>query len=326
MRQRSNLVILTIAALLITILLSSSLSSCGREPQHPLLIGTNVWLGYEPLFVARSLKYFTPQEVRLLEFTSNTDSIHAFRHGALDAAALTLDEALLLAQDGIDFKVVLVLDISHGADAIVGQANSKTFPDLKGLKIGVENTAVGAYMLARALEIHDLQAKDVTMVPLEIFEHEKAFTKGTVDAVVTFEPVRSKLLAKGGNILFDSSEIPGEIVDVLIVRSDRLAQNREHLSKLLRGWFSTLDYLQENQADALHRMTPRLALPPAELRAALAGLRFPSLADNLHFLQGGPEGLVNSGTRLSEIMVRSGLLKKQVPIAPLLTTDLLREI
>lgn len=326
MKQRSALAILGAAGLLVSFLLSFGLSSCGRDQHGPVLVGTNVWLGYEPLFMARDLGFFPDQEVRLLEFTSNTDSIHALRQGTLDAAALTLDEALLLARDNIDFQVVLVMDFSHGADVILAQPEITDFRDLKGRKIGVENTAVGAYMLVRALETHGLSATDITPVPLEVFEHEKAFAAGSVDAVVTFEPVRSKLLAKGAQQLFDSSKIPHEIVDVLIVRRDSLEQHRAHLKDLVKGWFSALDYLEKNQADAVQRMTGRLAIEPEEITTALAGLRFPGLDENRRLLQSRSSQLAASGDKLVQIMVRNGLLKKEVNIRPLLSTDLLGDL
>lgn len=300
--------------------------SCGSKGHAPLLVGTNVWLGYEPLFLARQLGHLPQQEVRLLEFTSNTDSLHAFRQGILDAAALTLDEALLLAQQGLDFQVVLVMDISHGADAILAQGDIEDFDDLKGCTIGVENTAVGAYMLSRALEMHDLTSDDVTITPMEIYEHEQGFLEGNVDAVVTFEPVRSRLLQQGARQLFDSSQIPQEIVDVLIVRRDVLDTKRYHVKKLLSAWFQALDYLQANQSEAIKRMTARLDLSSSEIITALAGLRFPSRAQNSVLLDRGTQSLAASGTKLAKVMLRNGLLAEDVAVPPLLNNRLMGEL
>ncbi len=41
------------------------LASCSREPESPLRIGTNVWIGSEPL-LRRGL-HFTPDAIQLLE-------------------------------------------------------------------------------------------------------------------------------------------------------------------------------------------------------------------------------------------------------------------
>ena len=65
-----------------------------------------------------------------------------------------------------------------------------------------------------------MSPKDIKIVFLGVSEHERAFKNGKVDAVVTFGSARTKLLAAGAKQLFDSSQIPGEIVDVLIVSED----------------------------------------------------------------------------------------------------------
>lgn len=59
---------------------------------------------------------------------------------------------------------------------------------------------------------------------LEVDEHEGAFGSGKVDAVVTFEPVRSRLLARGAVQIFDRRQIPGEIIHVLVMRTDAMTQ------------------------------------------------------------------------------------------------------
>jgi NitT/TauT family transport system substrate-binding protein len=147
------------------------LAGCTQEPQTPLRVGTNVWPGYEPLYLARDQGYYPPQSVRLVEYTSASEVIRAFRNGAIDAAALTLDEVLLLAETTPDVSVVLALDVSHGADVILAQPALSSLRDFKGRRVGVEATALGAYMLTRAPQTVDLTPTDVRTVSLEVFEH-----------------------------------------------------------------------------------------------------------------------------------------------------------
>ncbi len=87
--------------------LALSLAGCGVEPAPPLRIGTNVWSGYEPLYLARELGYLDPRSVHLVEYPSASEVIRAFRNQAIEAAALTFDEVLLLTQDGFEPRVVL---------------------------------------------------------------------------------------------------------------------------------------------------------------------------------------------------------------------------
>ncbi|MFN7136324.1 MAG: ABC transporter substrate-binding protein, partial [Thermomonas sp.] len=84
--------------------------ACSSTYQKPLTIGTNVWTGNEPLYLARSLGYYDERRLRLVELSSSAQSMDALRAGRLDAASLTLDEALTLAAEGVPLRVVWVLD------------------------------------------------------------------------------------------------------------------------------------------------------------------------------------------------------------------------
>ena len=242
--------------LLIALILHSFIG-CAEKPSPPLRIGTNVWPGYEPLYLARDLAYLNPKTVHLVEYPSSSEVIRAFRNHAIDGAALTLDEVFLLAEDGFEPKVILIMDISNGGDVIVGRPGLETVMDLRERRIAVESTALGAYVLSRALALNGLKVSDVEVIHLEVSEHASAFKSGRVDAAVTFEPVRSELLTSGASILFDSAQIPGEIVDVLVIRKAYLDENSRKVNELLNGWFRAVAYLNKNPRDAAAKMAMR---------------------------------------------------------------------
>ncbi len=63
-------------------------------------------------------------------------------------------------------------------------------------------------------------------------------------------------------MLFDSSAIPGEIVDVLVARTDALDCCTQRISQLLAAHERALAHLGTAREDALRRMAPRLGLTP----------------------------------------------------------------
>jgi NitT/TauT family transport system substrate-binding protein len=266
------------------ILLLLCLSGCGGEPALPLRIGTFPWPGYEPLYLARDLGYLDAKAVHLVEYPTNNEVLRAFRNQAIDGIAITLDEVLLLDQDGFDPRVVLVMDISHGADAIVGRADMRTVKDLVGRRVAVVSGVMSAYVLSRALTLNGLKSSDVKVVRLEVNEHVAAFRRGEVDAAVTLEPVRSELLVAGASLLFDSTAIPGEVVDVLVVRAAYLEGNPKVVRELLDGWFRAVDYLTHQPQDAAARMAVHQQISGEQFLKSLDGLQIPSRAENLKML------------------------------------------
>lgn len=299
---------------------------CFPEPQPPLRIATNVWMGYEPLYLARARGDFDESMVRLVEYTSATDGITAMLNRTIEAVTLTLDEALLLAASGADVRIVLVIDVSNGGDVLLAKPEIARLADLKNRRVGAETTALGAYMLFRALETAGMKPADVVAVSLPIDEHERAFKDGQVDAVVTFEPVKTRLLAAGARQLFDSSMIPGEVVDVLVVRTGALQTHSRQIDAAVRGWFRALAALDKDRRGSAQIMARRERVSADEFVAALDGVRFPDLEENRTLLAGGSTGLVRTAERLQAVMRQSKLLQREVAIAPIFDGSYVRRL
>ena len=302
------------------------LSACTREPELPLRIGTNVWIGSEPLYLARDLGHFDREAVQLVEYPSASEVLRAFRNQAIDGMIISLDELFMLAVDGLRPRIVVVADVSNGADVVVGRPDMRTMSDLKGKRVAVESGALGAYVLSRALTLNQMQATDVRIVRLESNEHPAAFTQGQVDGAVTFDPYRSQLLKAGAHTLFDSSQIPGEIVDLLAVRASVLDKHPQAVQTLLAGWFKALDYLERNPEDAAARMAVRQQVTGEQFLRALRGLHIPSRTDNLAMLAGPEPSLAISGRKLMALMVDAKLLRSAVAIEGLLAPEPLQKL
>lgn len=295
-------------------LISLLLASCSESTNsHALRLGTNIWPGYEPLYLARELGYLESNKVRLIEYTSASQVIKAYRNGLLDAAAVTLDEAVSLLSTGEKSKLVLVLDISNGADVLIGQADLKHVSDIKGKRVGVEHTALGAYFINRVLEKNGLGVNEITVVPLTVNQHERAFRNKEVDAVLTFEPVSSKLLSSGANKLFDSSEIPGEIVDVLIVNADKITEFEEQIKHLKEGWFKALNDMDAKSYKTTKILGVRMQLSNEDVLTVYEGLILPNMSMNESLLYNNQNpDLLKSTRTLSKIMYENKLISSVV--------------
>jgi NitT/TauT family transport system substrate-binding protein len=288
---------------------------------QPLRIGTNIWPGYEPLYLAADREDWEGRlDVRLVEYPSASEVLRAFRNEALEGAALTLDEVLVLREAGLPLKVVLVLDISAGGDVILAREGLERLEDLRGQRVGVESGALGAYVLTRALEMHGLALDDVHIVHLDISQQERAYLRGQIDAVVTFDPVRSRLLATGAQELFTSNEIPGEIVDVLVIHERVWNAESERLGEIVAGWFRALAHMTEQPVLAANFIARRLQVPPDKVLDSYAGMRLPGVAENARLLDGE---LALTIERLQKTLVRERLLRQIQDTSQLLDAGLL---
>ncbi len=289
------------------------ISSCSQPSYEVFRVGTNLWPGYEPLYLARSNGYY-PDNIRLVEYPNATEVLRAFRNNSLEAAALTLDEILVLREYDIPVSIILVTDISEGGDVIVASTDIKDIKQLQGRSVGVESGALGAYMITRALEINDVPLSSLKIKHMGVEQHKQAFIDGKVDAVVTFEPVRTQLVEAGGHIIFSSRDIPGEIVDVIVVHNQFLEKHHSIIQTLIDGWFKAVSDIKEKPEVSAATISERLQITPAQVRASYEELLLPSRKENTYMLDTDKPALDQNINRLKKIMVEHNIIRSDTPV------------
>lgn len=272
----------------------------------PLRFATNHWLGYEPLYVANDLDLFDQSKVNIFTLSSTTDVFRALRHGEIDGAALTLDEALLLSFEGLPLSIIGVADISNGADSVMLSHRFSLDQSMAGMRIAYEGNVLGAYMVARMLDKKGMSLLDVTLVEAAPHEHEVMLESGVIDAVVTYEPFVTRLKSKASSI-FSSSDIPGEIVDVIAVDAARASPDQ--LVHLLDSWRLGVTEIAASENRVMKAIADRHQLTIEDLQAAFKNIAFPNILDDQQrTLFVDSEQLNRTVRRLWQVMQHVGLV------------------
>lgn len=301
MRRRQFLARLVSASLA-----GAGLTGCAREP--PLRAGMIHWIGYEPLFLAEELGWLDPS-VKLIRTSSGADTIFGLLSGTLDVGAMTLDEALRIAGQGVPLNVIAVMNVSAGADAVMVRPDMTALDALRGRRVAVELPSVSAIMMLEALEEAGLQRSEIIEIDLPVHQHANAWRQRDIDASVCFEPYASVLESLGARRLFDSRSMPESILDVLVVRRDRMGLKSGRLRLLLAAHFQGLMHLVRHFSDAMYRVATRQGVTPEAVRKALGTVTLPDLAANLRYL--APAGLVEQrAAGLHQLMREQALLDR----------------
>ncbi|TSE19853.1 ABC transporter, substrate-binding protein, aliphatic sulfonates family [Tepidimonas alkaliphilus] len=303
--------------------LAAALSGCGREPA--LTVAYHPWPGYAPLHLADSLGWWDDGQLRSLPTASATASHAALAEGRAQVAALTLDEVLLAHAQGLALRVVGLLNLSHGADVVLARAGFEHPARWRGARLGREAGALGELMALSWLEYADLGVHDVQMLTVRPDEHERAFMDGSVDLLVTYEPVATRLRALGARRLFDSSQLPAQrpIADVLAAHTGALRRQPRALRRLLRHTFQAQSHLLKLPVDARLRLAPWLGVAPAQVMATFRGLRLTRWHDNRHWLMGHPAPLQQAAESLARFLFGVGLLPHPRVAPELISPDAL---
>ena len=300
-------------ALLLVLILS--LLGCS-EQTDTLRIGANRWLGYGPLYLADDLHWMTPSGYRLVEYPHTTGVLRGYRNGLLDAALLTLDEALILQSSGQPVQILLVADVSSGADVLFANAHIQQLAQLRGQRIGVENSALGAFFLSRILDLAKLPASEVSVIDMPVNEHLNALREGRIDAAINFASASASFAPIGVHQLLDSRALPNEIIDVLVINPQRVsAPQAKHLREL---WFTSQEKWFEHRQDIDPRLSRRLGLNSDELTQTLAGLQIGNRALNQQLLNDGT--LLRSLNQLNDYLFSRRLQSKPADTQAMLPT------
>ncbi|MET3999644.1 NitT/TauT family transport system substrate-binding protein [Marinobacterium sp. MBR-109] len=269
-----------------------------------LKVGVHPWIGYETLYIAENFGWLA-DSVELIKQKNASSSLAALSNGELDAAALTLDEVLSAREQGVPLKVVMVFNHSVGADAVLARAGIRQLSELKGKRIAVEKTAVGALMLAKLLQASGLQEHEISVLDIPPDSQLEAWQQGMIDAAITYEPLASRLERQGGERVFDSRALPNTIFDVLAVLPDRKTDLvRSTIQAHMRG----LEHIRVNRQDALHRIATWRGLSVDEVSRSLGSVHLPDLQSNHSYLVQNGE-LVAAAEQLVGVMMQAGLLR-----------------
>jgi NitT/TauT family transport system substrate-binding protein len=298
------------------------LTACSESAPQPLSVGSNQWPGYEPLHLAQKLGFHDGYPIKLFELTSATDVMNAFKYGQLDVAALTLDEVILLAEDMPDLVVFLVMDISNGADTLIAKPHITSLADLANQRIGVEETALGAFFFSQVLKAANLTRSDVTVVPTTVDQHLRMMESDNLDAVVTFEPTASTLVLQGNVSIFDSSQIPDTIVDVLVTTRPVLEAKYNTIQTLVSAHWDALDYLTHNPEEAAKLMAPRLHISSEQLLQSYEGLLLPNQRHNQRLLGGELDTTV---TQHQSLMLKERIINQNSNLETLISDRLVKQ-
>jgi NitT/TauT family transport system substrate-binding protein len=191
-------------------------------------------------------------KIKLTQVNDYVESMNQYTAGTFDACTMTnMDMLTIPAAGGVDSTALIVGDFSNGNDGIVLKGQGKKLEDIKGQKVNLVELSVSHYLLVRALSSVGMRERDLKIVNTSDADIVAAFGAPSTTAVVTWKPQLSAVLATpGAQLVFDSSKIPGEIMDIMVVNTATLNANPKLGKALVGAWYETLALMYKNDAAA----------------------------------------------------------------------------
>ncbi|HEV8148305.1 MAG TPA: putative urea ABC transporter substrate-binding protein [Bryobacteraceae bacterium] len=215
--------------------------------------GWSIYAGWTPYhYMAQSGilrkwadKYNVTIKVQRFDYAPSLD---AFVAKNIDACTMTNMEALdMPAASGVPTTSIIIGDYSNGNDALLAR-NGLQLKDLSGKKLLLVEKTVSEYLFDRAMTINGMRdkIKQTRLINTSDSDIATAFiADASASAVVTWKPMVSQILKqKGIASLFDSSKIPGEILDLTVIRTEVLNRpdgaGKRFAQALAGAWYETM--------------------------------------------------------------------------------------
>jgi len=232
-------------------------------PKTTFKVAWSIYVGWMPWDYAQQsgiLKKWADKygiKIELTQINDYVESINQYTAGKYDACVMTnMDMLTIPAAGGVDSTALIVGDYSNGNDGVVLKGAGKKLADIKGQSVNLVELSVSHYLMARALSTVGLKERDVKVVNTSDADIVAAWATPAVTATVTWKPQLSEVTARpGSTLVFDSSKVPGEILDLMVVNSKVLKENPKLGRALVGAWYETMALMQAKDAKATTALT-----------------------------------------------------------------------
>jgi NitT/TauT family transport system substrate-binding protein len=234
----------------------AGLTSAAAEEKSEFSVCWSIYVGWMPwgyLSESGIMEKWADKydiSVDIVQINDYVESINQYTAGEFDGCSMTNMDALSIpAGGGVDTTALIVGDFSNGNDGIILK-DATELSAIKGQSVNLVELSVSHYLLARALDTVDLAEKDLTVVNTSDADMIAAYATSDVTAVVTWNPLLSEIEAQSNATkVFDSAGVPGEIIDVMMVNTDTLADNPAFGKALTGAWYEVMALMSSDSED-----------------------------------------------------------------------------
>ncbi len=282
-----------------------------QQPMPKVVLAMSGWTGFAPFTLAKEKGLFKKHGVDLDIKKMPTQARHAaMAAGEVQAISTTIDTHIAYVAANVPVTQVLIIDSSTGGDGVIVKADIKSFGDLKGKSVGVDNPgSVSNFWFHYLLKQNAMKIGDVKVTNLGPQPAANAFAAGQVEAAVTYEPYMSGALkaVPNGKILISSAETKGVIIDTLAFQPDFIKRNPKVVHGVIEAWFEALDLIKKESQESNRIMGADVKQSAEDFAASAARVTWYDKKANQDYFAKTMQPFMREA---AQILLDAGVIKK----------------
>lgn len=233
---------------LLVLIFTLLFSACSSENDKEIVISTNSWIGYAPLFYAYEKGYLEKLNIKLVNNASLAEAANVYNVGKADMVTTTQHEYNSLKNSMKDIYPVILIDRSNGGDMILSNFSIDRLHKSKKNYVYLEVDSINQEMIKDFIQNNNFDMDKFTFIDKDQQQiQDITYSTDTAKIIVTYTPYNLSLLKKGFHEIASTKGLDSIIViDALCTTKNLLTHHKARLTKLKHIIDKSIKEMQED--------------------------------------------------------------------------------
>lgn len=223
-------------------------------------------------------------KVKWVPFASGADVLTLFAAKEIDIARFGSSPAAAGIARKLPIEVIGVPEVIATSERLIARTGIASLKDLEGRAVAYPANSTAQYAFEVAVKLAKVDRSKIRTVTLKPAEIVSAWKRGDIDAAYVWGPFTQELEAGGGKEIFATRDLQKDgvlIFNNFVVRKEFAEKYPELVVKFLRVFQDKVDQYKKDPEGSAAVIAKHLDIPLETARSTLAGLQYPSLAEQL---------------------------------------------
>jgi len=170
---------------------------CESQPTRPMLVSTNLWIGYSPLYYAQKKGWLRQNNIKLVQTISLGESFKTFESGAVDMLCGTQYEIKKASKSYENSGGIIMFNRSDGGDKILSNFSIEELKSKEKIDLYLEVESINSVLFEHFMQKYALSKKQINFINKTPDISSKLHMRTSPTVIVTYSPYNENLEKQG---------------------------------------------------------------------------------------------------------------------------------